>query len=246
MITDHEDKPPETPGQPNGPPRQIEDPSDKPGTPPRRPLQHYRVLIDRDPVEVSTSPVTGRELLELAGKRPVDNYAIYLKVKGSQPVRIALDEKIDLGRPGVERFVTLPLDQTEGFGARRDFTLPQEDLEWLDQAAGRFELVAEHGVLRVVLYDFPIPLGYQCRCADVNVRIETGYPDTGIDMVYVHPALQRVDGQPIGAISTDDFDGRQWQRWSRHRTPANPWRPGIDNLATHFGLVEHWFARELG
>ena len=29
------------------------------------------------------------------------------------------------------------------------------------------------------------------------------------------------------------------------RHNANPWRPGIDNVATHFGLAEHWFAREL-
>ena len=61
-------------------------------------------------------------------------------------------------------------------------------------------------------------------------------------MVYVHPALARADGREIAAISNDDFDGRQWQRWSRHRTGENPWRPGVDNLATHFGLVEHWFA----
>lgn len=207
---------------------------------------YYKVQVDKDFFETSISHVTGQELLELAGKKPAKNYAIYRKVKGGQPRRIGLDEKIDIGEPGVERFVTLPLDQTEGFDARRQFQLPLEDIEWLESIPSNFELVAENGVLRVVLYGFPIPAGYR-RCeADLNVRIEPGYPDTQIDMVYVHPPLERADGRPIVAIANDDFDGKRWQRWSRHRTPANPWRPGVDNLATHFGLVEHWFRRELG
>ena len=211
---------------------------------PRR-RREYTIHIDKGTYTTHHSRLSGRELLELAGKEPPEQYAIYLKVRGGQPRRIELDRKIDLGRPGVERFVTLPLDQTEGFQGRRDFVLPQEDLDWLNGIAGRYELVAEGNVLRVVLYDFPVPPGYNRGKADVNVRIDTGYPDTQIDMVYVYPALVRADGKPIGGLSTDQFDGKEWQRWSRHRTPANPWRPGIDNLATHFGLVEHWFAREL-
>ena len=205
----------------------------------------YKVQIDKNFFEASVSRVTGRELLELADKKPAENYSIYLKVKGGQPRRIGLDDKIDLAEPGVERFVTLPLDQTEGFASRRQFHLPAEDLEWLENIPSEFELVAENGVLRVVLYGYPIPPGYQQHEADLNVRIEPGYPDTQIDMVYVHPPLERADGRPIIAITNDAFDGKRWQRWSRHRTPANPWRPGVDNLATHFGLVEHWFLREL-
>ena len=207
--------------------------------------QEYKVQIDKDVFDAPISQVTGRELLDLAGKKPVEGYAIYLKVKGGQPQRIELDQKIDLRKPGVERFVTLPLDQTEGFDERRDFALPQEDLEWLDNTRSRFELISEAGVLRVVLYDFRLPAGYRQCQVDVNVRIEPGYPDTQIDMVYVHPALERADGRPIPATCTEAFDGKEWQRWSRHRTPANPWRPGVDNLATHFSLVEHWFLREL-
>ncbi|MBX9746205.1 MAG: hypothetical protein K2X34_04840, partial [Hyphomonadaceae bacterium] len=53
------------------------------------------------------------------------------------------------------------------------------------------------------------------------------------------------DGRAIGALAHDDFDGKTWQRWSRHRTPANRWRPGIDGLSTHFALVQEWLAREL-
>lgn len=128
---------------------------------------------------------------------------------------------------------------------RRQFALPAEDMEWLESEQRQYELVAEGGVLRVVVYDFPVSSGYNMESVAVNVRIEPGYPDSQIDMVYFHPSLSRVDGRAIGAISGDNFDGKTWQRWSRHRTPANPWRPGVDNLATHFALIQDWLAREL-
>jgi hypothetical protein len=127
---------------------------------------------------------------------------------------------------------------------RREFALPAEDMEWLESRGANYELVREGGVLRVVLYNVPVPPGYQVDRVAVNVRVEAGYPDTQIDMVYFFPDLARTNGRPIGAISPDQFDGKSWQRWSRHRTPANPWRPGIDNLATHFALIHDWLDRE--
>jgi hypothetical protein len=36
------------------------------------------------------------------------------KLRGGQTKRIDLDERVDFTTPGVERFMTLPLDQTEG------------------------------------------------------------------------------------------------------------------------------------
>ena len=205
----------------------------------------YKIQIDKDIFSIDHPIQTGKELLEIAGKKPAEQFAIYLKVKEGPPQRIGADEKVDLRNPGVERFVTLPLDQTEGFDSRREFTLPQSDLDWLAETGLRYELVVEKNVLRVVLYGFPVPPGYIHSEADVNVRINPGYPDTQIDMVYVHPSLVRADGRSIGALSQEIFDNKSWQRWSRHRTPANPWRPGIDNLSTHFELVEDWFSREL-
>jgi len=74
----------------------------------------YKVLIEKTLYEVADPAPTGRELLTIAGKQPPDQFAIYLKLPGQQPKRIGLDEKVDLREPGVERFVTLPLDQTEG------------------------------------------------------------------------------------------------------------------------------------
>lgn len=206
----------------------------------------YKVQIDKSVFELNNPTPTGRDLLKLAGKAPAEQFAIYEKPQGGgQPIRIGLDQQVDLRKLGIERFVTLPLDQTEGLSSRRQFSLPADDAAWLESSGLNYELVSEVGLLRVVIYDLPIPTGYNVSKVDANVRIEPGYPDAQIDMVYFHPRLCRNDGRAIAAICDDPFDGKAWQRWSRHRTPANPWRPGIDNLSTHFALVESWLAREL-
>ena len=128
---------------------------------------------------------------------------------------------------------------------RRDFALPEDDLEWLDALPNDYELVREDGVLRVVVRSWPVPPGYNVASVDINVRIDPGYSDAQIDMAYFHPPLSLSSGRGIPALAGDHFDGRDWQRWSRHRTPANPWRPGNDNLATHFALIDEWLDREV-
>jgi hypothetical protein len=74
----------------------------------------YRIQIDKPHYETTNPTPTGRQLLELAGKLPTDQFNIYLKIPSGQPQRIGPDETVDLRKPGVEKFVTLPLDQTEG------------------------------------------------------------------------------------------------------------------------------------
>ena len=60
---------------------------------------HYKVQIDKDFFEAPGPRPTGRELLELADKKPAENYSIYRKVKGAQPRRIDLEQKVDLAEP---------------------------------------------------------------------------------------------------------------------------------------------------
>jgi len=81
-------------------------------TPPR--VTHYRIRIDKNKYDVAVPSMTGRELLILAGKTPPTQYMIVQKFSGGQTKRIGLDERVDFTTPGVERFMTLPLDQTEG------------------------------------------------------------------------------------------------------------------------------------
>jgi hypothetical protein len=76
--------------------------------------QVFKIQIDKTLFDTSNPTPTGRDLLMIAGKNPPTQYAIYIKTKGGQPQRIGLDATVDLREPGVDRFVTLPLDQTEG------------------------------------------------------------------------------------------------------------------------------------
>lgn len=80
--------------------------------PPR--ARRYRIRIDKQHFVVEAQCLTGRELLQLAGKTPPERFMISQKLCGGQAKKIGLDEKADFTTPGVERFMTLPLDQTEG------------------------------------------------------------------------------------------------------------------------------------
>jgi hypothetical protein len=63
-------------------------------------------------------------------------------------------------------------------------------------------------------------------------------------MVYFRQHLARTDGKTINALSSGSIVGEPWQRWSRHRTSRNPWRIGIDDVASHLSLVDDWLGRE--
>lgn len=81
-------------------------------TPPKK--KRYRIRIDRQQYVVEVECMKGREILELAGKTPVEQYQLRQKLRGGQVVKIRLDEKVDFTTPGIEKFMTIPLDQTEG------------------------------------------------------------------------------------------------------------------------------------
>ena len=76
--------------------------------------KRYKIRIDRQYYIVQVSHMTGRELLVLAGKLPPENFMISQKLCHGQAEKIGLDEVADFTTPGVERFMTLPLDQTDG------------------------------------------------------------------------------------------------------------------------------------
>ena len=74
----------------------------------------YRIRIDKQHHIVRVTSMTGRQLLELACKLPVERFSISQKFKGGKTESVELDEFADFTRLGVERFMTLPLDQSEG------------------------------------------------------------------------------------------------------------------------------------
>ena len=74
----------------------------------------YRFKVNGDSYVVHDPTPTGLEVLTLAGLLPAKAYTLRVKVAGERPRKVALDEKVDLRRRGVERFKALPRDQTEG------------------------------------------------------------------------------------------------------------------------------------
>jgi hypothetical protein len=129
---------------------------------------------------------------------------------------------------------------------RRDFDLLTDDHKFLDDYGLPWESLMDSGQQWVLVHEFPSQHdGYNSERVTIAIRLETGYPNAALDMVYVYPALARKDGLPIRATDApQNIDGRIYQRWSRHRTTENPWKPGQDNIGTHIFLIEDWFARE--
>ncbi len=74
----------------------------------------YVIRIDNTRYTVTTPSIKGRELLTLAGKVPVERFMLSQKLHGGKVKKIELDETVDFRAPGIERFMTLPLDQQEG------------------------------------------------------------------------------------------------------------------------------------
>ena len=128
---------------------------------------------------------------------------------------------------------------------RRDFELLPEDQQFLEDYGLPWETIMD-GSQWILIHGFPSQHeGYVQPTVTVAIRLESGYPLTALDMVYVLPALARKDGQPIGATdATQMIAGQIYQRWSRHRTEHNPWKPGQDGVGSHIFLIEDWFARE--
>jgi hypothetical protein len=204
----------------------------------------YRIKIDREVYVVEKECMTGRELLALGGKKPPEKYQLNMKLKGGKVDPISLDEKVCFTKPGVEKFMTLPLDQTEGQGTRKQFDLLDEDVEFLESLGLPWETLSEPTGRWILIYDYPVCEGYNVKKLTVAIKVEPGYPRTQLDMAYFFPALSRSDGQVIGATSAQQIGSKSYQRWSRHRTGENPWREGIDNLSTHMSLVSYWFRQE--
>lgn len=205
----------------------------------------FRIRIDKEKYVVDVSEMTGSEILAVAGK-DAEKFLLRQKINGAV-IPIKSTDLVSFLKPGVERFMTIPNEVTEGelAVARQDFSPLARDVEYLAGMCFRWEAVIENGVRAVIIYDWEVPRGYNVEKADVHVRLNDGYPDSQIDMAYFHPALARADGKAINNLSTLTFLGKEWQQWSRHRTSSSAWRPGIDDLSTHLSLVNDWLEREL-
>ena len=209
------------------------------------PARRWIFRVD-DKRYVSNKPkLTGREILVMAGKNPAATMLNQKIKKRFEP--IGLEQIVDLTLAGVERFTTLPNEQSEGRAAtRRQVALPEEDTDALDASGVLWETVLDGGNRWVLVHGIPLPDIFLAKPTVVAIQIPSGYPPAALDMAYFHPPVQRVDGLPIPCTeATIQIEGTSWQRWSRHYTGTNPWKPAEYNVFTHYLLTQTWLEREV-
>lgn len=214
----------------------------------------YRLRIDDSFYETDKKELTGAEILGLAGKSPSDS-TLRQRLHGGKVETVAPEQIVRLDTPGLERFIVIPKENTEGENnildisvaiqsepvARRDFNLPETDTTFLNINHPHWEAVTDNGIPYIILHDFPVPPGYNHSTVKAAIIITSGYPLAALDMVYFFPNLARTDGRIINALAPHNIYGEQWQRWSRHYS----WRHGVDDLTIHVERIKSWLDDEL-
>ena len=70
----------------------------------------YAVKVNDSNLTFHDPIVTGKEILNQAGFDPLECYQLYQKFKDCDFERISPEEKVDLSKPGPERFLVKPTD----------------------------------------------------------------------------------------------------------------------------------------
>lgn len=81
-----------------------------------KPVPHarrYRIRIDREHYVVSVAQLTGQAILALAGKT-TQQYLLSQRLRGGLVEPVSPDQLVSFVEPGVERFMSMPKDTTEG------------------------------------------------------------------------------------------------------------------------------------
>ena len=208
--------------------------------------RHYVIRVDKEKVTVDRPEITGAEILEKVKKTPAQ-FKLYEHRRHHQPRLIQPDEVVRLHAHHIERFTTMPKDTTEGLGSvslSQTFELPEAECRYLDRLGLTWECIREGGASLAHCPRVANTRGYNHRQVDLALMIPPLYPDAQIDMVYFKPFLARTDGRAIQNLTECVIQRERWQRWSRHRTQQNPWRCGVDDVASHLALVDEWLRRE--
>lgn len=79
-----------------------------------KPQKKYKFKVRNDVYEATKQFITGREVLEMAGLMPPERYKLDIRLKGNRVHEVGLDEVVDLGEPGIEKFSYITRDQSEG------------------------------------------------------------------------------------------------------------------------------------
>jgi len=86
--------------------------------------QGLQIKIDDQPFEVRDPIITGRQILDLAGKHPASEFVVLQYLPDGLLEEIRLEETTDLRERGAERFITFQSDRIFRF------TLDEREFVW--------------------------------------------------------------------------------------------------------------------
>lgn len=104
-----------------------------------RERHELKVIVDGHEVRVPGAVVSGREVLEAAGKLPPDDFIVYWLGRDNVLEDLGLDRTVRLHERGVERFLTFQADRSYRFeidAKREDWGCPTITEETLRKLAG--------------------------------------------------------------------------------------------------------------
>lgn len=207
----------------------------------------YQVKVDNKVKDWDNQFISFEEIVKL-GKgneaQAKDFNVLKFTSKDPKPITLKPDAVVDLTERCLLRFVLQPKTQDDGKGVRKAFSLPQTDVEFLDKQGLLWETLLENGATWLIIYDYPVPEGYNVNKAVVALRIPPHYDAAQIDMAYFYPILNKSTGRINATDGRVNIDGKDFQQWSRHRR-SGEWIPGVDNVSTHLSLVDNWLLNDL-
>ncbi|GAO21457.1 hypothetical protein ALISP_1277 [Alicycliphilus sp. B1] len=197
-------------------------------------------------LEVHQPTIVVREAMTQAGFNPEQGWHIFLKVAGQPKQAVELTTVIDLRTPGIEKLRLTPKDVNNGEAARNAFALLDVDEAFLDQRFAFWETLVENGRRWLLICGYPVPEGYTTRRITLALEVPPNYPGAQIDMFYALPHLALHSGNALANTEAQvTIEGKNYQRWSRHRGPSSEWKSGVDNVITHLALVESALLKEV-
>ncbi|MES1934597.1 hypothetical protein T35B1_18433 [Salinisphaera shabanensis T35B1] len=116
--------------------------------------------------------------------------------------------------------------------------LPSKDRRYLKERDLSYREVEDGTQKGVIFPEFRLPDGkFHVGHAEILIILPAAYPDAAPDMFYALPHLTLAGSEcaPRCTQARLNFEGRSWQRWSRHN---GQWRPGVDGLQTMLKRIE--------
>jgi hypothetical protein len=201
-------------------------------------------------LELTMPSILVRDALVKAGFNPDQGWHIFLKVAGQKKQPVELTSEIDLRTPGIEKLRLTPKDVNNGEAShahRREFALLDADEAHLDRLGLRWETIVEQKRRWLLIHDYPLPTGYTVERTMLALEIPPNYPGAQIYGFYAYPPLALASKRVIESTQLRGILlGVEFHGWSRHRGPAAPWNPAVDNVVTQLALVDAALAKEVG